>query len=437
MKELPLTVPTKLEVPSGDDEAQIQESNNTPELTNQVKQQGKSLRFPEKAFNIFMDCDKNLPNIACWSANGELIIIRDKSYFEKYCIAVSFESFIRQLHMYGFKKMNDKRTGRKTQVKDLIFRHKLFKKNRPELLEKIQTLKKVKKEKATKTKKKLGCTPDNRKIKINSVSSSGTARLAENLNNRVINLEDKVVGMQRQLRDMSFKFEAVIQMIASTHTIPLTTENVTKNKNENYKRARTEMTGDHIHSPPIDRLPSPNPVSVQDDNYPDSYHLDINPPINTALVLNSNDRRNILNCDDRRNRDSSEWADDFLAVDDDRSEKAEQKYENVFDTECESSIGSSMDLSFLNSLRDDFPDHSSAKCSNKGSRSNDHKRNSSLLMFSALALAAVVGGGAGALVVSLTGDSSRSSSQNQNIGSADPDNSRIGNLTPTSLPTSN
>jgi len=334
--------------------------------------------------------------------------------------------------MYGFKKMNDKRSGRKTQVKDLIFRHKLFKKNRPELLEQIQTLKKVKKEKAIKIKKKVGCKPDNRKIKINSVSSSGTTRLAENLNNRVINLEDKVVNMQIQLKDMSFKFEAVMHIIASTHTIPLNlTESKNENKNENHKRARTEMIGDRIHSPPIDRIPSPSQVSEQEDNYPDSYHLDINPPINTALVLNSKDGRNILNSNDQKNRDSSEWADNGF-------EEAEEQYDNIFDTECESSLGSSMNLSFLKSLADDFPDHSSAKCSNEGSRSHHHKRNSSLLMFSALALAAVVGGGAGALVVSLNRDSSRSSSQNQNSGSTDPNtNSRIGNLTRTLIPTSN
>jgi len=103
-------------------------------------------------------------------------------------------------------------------------------------------------------------------------------------------LEDEVVNMQIQLKDMSFKFEAVMHIIASTHTIPLNlTESKNENKNENHKRARTEMTGDHIHSPTVDQIPSPNQVSEQEDNYPDSYHLDINPPINTALVLNSKD----------------------------------------------------------------------------------------------------------------------------------------------------
>ena len=47
MNKQPLTISTKLEVPSGNDEAQ---SENTPELTNREKPQEKSLRFPESEF---------------------------------------------------------------------------------------------------------------------------------------------------------------------------------------------------------------------------------------------------------------------------------------------------------------------------------------------------------------------------------------------------
>jgi len=291
---LPFTISARLNIPSINDKNQIHENGPTPVLLNQEKPQEKYVRFPEKVFNIITNCDKNKPDVAGWSPNGQLMIIRDKMLFEKCCISVSFESFIRQLHMYGFKKMNDMRSGRKTQGMHLIFRHRHFRKNLTESVIKIQIVKKGKKDKAKNAKKKIGCVMDNRKTKIKTITSGTTSHLAENANNRLTNLEDKIVDIQKQLKDISFKFEVVLEMIASKHTIPLKTENVTENKTENNKRNRKEMTGHHIHSYPIVEFQSPSPISEQEDSCPDSdsYHLDFNPPRKTTLTSNNNDRRN-------------------------------------------------------------------------------------------------------------------------------------------------
>jgi len=246
MKELGCTTSSEIENTQGDGDFLFEGIDPTKKI-----KQPKPIRFPEKAFNIISECDKNEPDVASWSVNGDLLIIRDKASFEKDCLSISFESFIRQLHMYGFKKINDKRSGsNKGGSKNLIFRNKDFKKGRPELLCKIQTLKKEKKKRSLNSNRNDSKTP-----------VSTTLLPIETLNHRMDRMEGKIGELQNQIKDILFKFEAVLQMIASTPTIPVSFSS-SRNKDK-----------DQIPLPMVneEKCVTCEPPS------PKSYHRDLNP----------------------------------------------------------------------------------------------------------------------------------------------------------------
>jgi len=84
------------------------------------------------------------PAIASWSADGDMIVIRDIERFESEVIPKFFEtekfsSFNRQLNFYGFRKVPST-TLRRSQstdyedTKTLRFQNDLFKRDYPELL---------------------------------------------------------------------------------------------------------------------------------------------------------------------------------------------------------------------------------------------------------------------------------------------------------------
>jgi len=83
------------------------------------------------------------PTIASWSNDGEVIEIKDISQFEsevmpKYFESVKFSSFTRQLNFYGFHKIqfaiSQKKESDNDSKKMLRFCHKLFQRNKPELM---------------------------------------------------------------------------------------------------------------------------------------------------------------------------------------------------------------------------------------------------------------------------------------------------------------
>ncbi|RWS12972.1 heat shock factor protein 1-like isoform X1, partial [Dinothrombium tinctorium] len=81
----------------------------------------------------------------CWSANGKSFIIRNQSQFSKELLPLFFKhnnmaSFIRQLNMYGFRKLTSiEHSGLRTMDKDEVeFYHQYFIKGHENLLEMIK-----------------------------------------------------------------------------------------------------------------------------------------------------------------------------------------------------------------------------------------------------------------------------------------------------------
>ncbi|GFY45954.1 heat shock factor protein [Trichonephila inaurata madagascariensis] len=88
--------------------------------------------------------DQNCDDLIAWSESGYSFIIKDQARFAKDLLPQYFKhsnmaSFIRQLNMYGFKKvMNYEKSGLRNENSEMEFQHGFFIKDRGELLELIK-----------------------------------------------------------------------------------------------------------------------------------------------------------------------------------------------------------------------------------------------------------------------------------------------------------
>lgn len=94
--------------------------------------------FPSKAFLVIEYCDSTDANVACWSDDGTHFIVKDTSTFAashlpRYFKHSNFQSFIRQLNGYGFRK----RSNENNNDGSVAFHHKYFSRGRPDLLKHI------------------------------------------------------------------------------------------------------------------------------------------------------------------------------------------------------------------------------------------------------------------------------------------------------------
>ena len=109
-----------------------------PEQNNETQKNTTS--FLDKLYNIL----ENEPNdVISWCKNGDSFIITDPELFSqtimgKYFKTSKFNSFVRQLNFYGFRKVSrDSPSDDKTTSKSWEFKHPHFMKGRKDLLVKI------------------------------------------------------------------------------------------------------------------------------------------------------------------------------------------------------------------------------------------------------------------------------------------------------------
>ncbi|XP_041428535.1 heat shock factor protein 3-like [Xenopus laevis] len=91
---------------------------------------------------VLMEDPANCDMIA-WNTNGQTFSILDEQRFTKEILPRYFKhsnlsSFIRQLNMYGFRKVMSLENGLVKSESAIEFQHPFFKKGRPELLEHIK-----------------------------------------------------------------------------------------------------------------------------------------------------------------------------------------------------------------------------------------------------------------------------------------------------------
>jgi len=100
--------------------------------------------FVQKTFSMIDTCDSNL---AEWTSNGEMFVVKDPTRFAsdvipKYFDHEKFASFTRQLNFYGFQKVQVKPLMKsdidESTMNHVTFRNENFKRDNPELLVNIQ-----------------------------------------------------------------------------------------------------------------------------------------------------------------------------------------------------------------------------------------------------------------------------------------------------------
>ncbi|RMC20365.1 hypothetical protein DUI87_01214 [Hirundo rustica rustica] len=99
--------------------------------------------FLAKLWALLEDPDSD--DVICWSRNGENFCILDEQRFAKELLPKYFKhnnisSFIRQLNMYGFRKVIALENGIITAEKSSVieFQHPFFKQGKAHLLENIK-----------------------------------------------------------------------------------------------------------------------------------------------------------------------------------------------------------------------------------------------------------------------------------------------------------
>lgn len=106
--------------------------------------------FPSKAYLVIEHCDANDPGVACWSDDGSFFVVKDtptfaSSHLPRYFKHSNFQSFVRQLNIYGFRtvKEYDSSDG------SVAFHHTSFQRSRRDLLGDIKRAKKTSKKQRT------------------------------------------------------------------------------------------------------------------------------------------------------------------------------------------------------------------------------------------------------------------------------------------------
>ena len=95
--------------------------------------------FPAKAYLMIDNCSVEHPNVASWTADGTAFVVKDTAqlatdHLPRYFKHSNFQSFLRQLNIYGFRKDAATPEG----SRDVVFRHDYFRQGREDLLESIK-----------------------------------------------------------------------------------------------------------------------------------------------------------------------------------------------------------------------------------------------------------------------------------------------------------
>jgi len=146
--------------------------------------------FLKKTYKMVDTCD---PNIASWTVNGDMFVVKDPDMFASTIIPQYFDhnkfsSFGRQLNFYGFRKMQSKPIRNSdfdaVTAKHVTFYNENFKRGRCDLLNKIQRS-----------------------------TRGGGNNMAQDHQREIQTLEDKVSGLEHKITDMNKTMEERFRLL--------------------------------------------------------------------------------------------------------------------------------------------------------------------------------------------------------------------------------
>ncbi|XP_055941304.1 heat shock factor protein 3-like isoform X2 [Argiope bruennichi] len=154
--------------------------------------------------------DPNCDDLIAWSDSGYSFIIKDQARFAKELLPQYFKhnnmaSFIRQLNMYGFKKvMNYEKTGLRNENNEMEFQHGFFIKERSELLELIK--RKI-------SNPKVPDPPSKTNAKDILIDLTSIREKQENMDSMLLKMKQENELLWRELTTMRQKHKAQEQII--------------------------------------------------------------------------------------------------------------------------------------------------------------------------------------------------------------------------------
>ncbi|KAI8369180.1 HSF-type DNA-binding-domain-containing protein [Choanephora cucurbitarum] len=120
----------------------LQPPSSTSSQSNSTKP-GSGNTFVHKLYNMVVD--KQYQHLIAWTYTGTSFVVCNITDFSKDVLPKhfkhnNFSSFVRQLNMYGFHKVNKSPRGHRTLAENQIweFSHAKFLRNRPDLLDEIK-----------------------------------------------------------------------------------------------------------------------------------------------------------------------------------------------------------------------------------------------------------------------------------------------------------
>ena len=191
---------------------------------------------------IIQRCELTDPDIAGWNETGDEVIIRDKALMEKKYLSASFESFVRQLQLYGFKKVNDNRSrSNKGSNKGLIFRHEAFKRDNPGLLVNVKTS--AKNEDKSKADKKSRVQkgrdkPSTGSKENKSCNSEGSSFPQEK---SIQSLHHRLDKMELKMDQLTARFDQLLDILVAASAPNRHSNPVLSFSKPGHKRARSEQ----------------------------------------------------------------------------------------------------------------------------------------------------------------------------------------------------
>ena len=98
----------------------------------------------QKTYLMVQTCDRESPDVACWFDGGTAFVVKDTAKFAsdhlpQYFRHSNFQSFVRQLNIYGFRKDSNV-TG--LPAANIVFRHESFRKDHESLLDQVRRVNK-------------------------------------------------------------------------------------------------------------------------------------------------------------------------------------------------------------------------------------------------------------------------------------------------------
>ncbi|NP_001167375.1 heat shock factor protein 2 [Salmo salar] len=209
-----------------------------------MKQNSNVPAFLTKLWTLVEDSDTN--EFICWSQEGNSFLVMNEQRFAKEILPKFFKhnnmaSFVRQLNMYGFRKVMHIDTGIVKQERDgpVEFQHPYFKHGQDDLLENIK-------------RKVSNARPEDTKIKQEDLSNilasvQNVNGKQESIDSRLNTLKRDNEGLWREISDLRQKHSQQQQIIKKLIQFIVTF--VQKNRIMGLKRKRPILLNNNGKKP--------------------------------------------------------------------------------------------------------------------------------------------------------------------------------------------